>query len=144
NCNTQMGPEHRYQFKDDYSYQMPDLAGRHTWKMGLDFSYVPFAEDSTIDATGRWVFGKDALFNPNDPTTFPAQYVQSLPTYADMPTKTWAAYVQDDWEPTSGLTFNLGLRYDRQIGSFNENLDDMLAAIGNKLGPQFAQYPLPV
>jgi outer membrane receptor protein involved in Fe transport len=144
NCNTQMGPEHRYQFKDDYSYQLPDFGGRHTWKTGFDFSYVPFAEDSTIDALGRWVFPKDAVYNANDPTTWPTQYLQSLPTYADMPTKTWAAYVQDDWEPASGLTFNLGLRYDRQIGSFNENLNDMLAKIGDKLGPQFAQYPVPV
>jgi len=144
NCNTQMGPEHRYQFKDDFSYQLPALGGRHTWKAGFDYSYVPFEEDSTIDATGRWVFGKDAVYNPSDPTTFPTQYVQSLPNYANMPTKTWAAYVQDDWEPASGLTFNLGLRYDRQIGSFNENLDEMLADIGEKLGPQFAQYPLPI
>ncbi|MGE5243550.1 MAG: TonB-dependent receptor [Betaproteobacteria bacterium] len=144
NCNTQMGPEHRYEFKDDYSYQMPDWGGRHTWKTGVDFSDIPFAEDSTINATGTWTLSADRAPDPNDPSTWPTQYSQSLPSYADMPTKTWAAYVQDDWEPTENLTLNLGVRYDRQIGSFNENLNDMLAAAAAKLGPQFAQYPIPV
>lgn len=144
NCNTQMGPEHRYEFKDDYSYQLPKFGGQHTWKMGFDFSDIPFAEDSTIGATGTWTFPKDRVYDPNDPSTFPTQYTQSLPTYADMPTKTWAAYVQDDWEPADGLTFNLGLRYDRQLGSFNENLNDMLASAGSVLGSQFAQFPIAV
>src|SRR5205814_9983381 len=88
NCKSRMGPEHRYQFKGDFSYQLPALGGRQTWKAGFDYSCVPFEEDSTIDATGRWVFGKDAAYNPNDPATFPTQYVQSLPNYPNMPTQT--------------------------------------------------------
>ena len=34
----------------------------------------------------------------------------------------------------SGLTFNLGLRYDLQTGSFNEDVPDLLGKIEDKLG----------
>ena len=40
--NSQMGPEHRYQLKDDYAYQLPNWKGTHQLKVGGDFSYVPF------------------------------------------------------------------------------------------------------
>ena len=33
-----------------------------------------------------------------------------------------------------GLTFNLGLRYDLQVGSFNEDIPDLLGKIQAKLG----------
>jgi hypothetical protein len=42
------------------------------------------------------------------------------------------------------VTLNLGLRYDVQFGSYNEDLDDLLGRIGEELGPQFATYPLPI
>src|SRR6185503_16334163 len=67
-------------------------------------------------------------------TTFPTQYTESLPTYADIPTHTFAMYVQDDWKARDGLTFNLGLRYDLQKGSFNEDIPGLLQKIEDKLG----------
>jgi hypothetical protein len=46
----------------------------------------------------------------------------------------YAGYLQDDWQVSDGLTFNLGLRYDLQLGSFNENVPDLLGKIQDKLG----------
>src|SRR5207237_8233526 len=40
--NSQMGPEYRLQFKDDFSYLMRAWGGKHQWKTGFDFSYIPF------------------------------------------------------------------------------------------------------
>ena len=91
-----------------------------------------------------WTFPKDAPYNPNDKSTWPTQYTQSLPQYADIPVKNYAWYVQDDWEPSSHLTVNYGIRWDMQQGAFNESVPALLQAIGDKLGPQFAQYPLPI
>src|SRR5439155_2089687 len=57
-----------------------------------------------------------------------------LPTYANIPVKIYSGYVQDDWQAAEGLTFNLGVRYDLQVGSFNEDVPGLLAKIQDKLG----------
>src|SRR5262245_42957592 len=132
--NAQMGPEHRYQFKDDYSHLMQAFGGTHQWKMGVDLSYIPFQGDLTNSPYGSWTFPKDAVYNAADASTYPTAYTESLPTYANIPTKTFAAYLQDDWRLREGLTLNLGVRYDLQVGSFNEDIPDLLGKIQDKLG----------
>ena len=84
---SQMGPEHRYQVKDDFAYQLPDLAGKHQLKWGADFSYVPFQEDGLGSPLGSWTFPLDQPYDANNPKTWPTRYTQSLPTYANLPSK---------------------------------------------------------
>jgi carboxypeptidase family protein len=141
--NAQMGPESRWQLKDDFSYLMHAWGGNHQWKVGFDFSHVPFEGDLTNSPLGQWTMPKDTPYNVNDPTTYPTQYSNSLPTYASIPVNVYAAYLQDDWQVASGLTFNLGLRYDLQRGSFNEDLPGLLSSIQDKLGRN-GSFPLDV
>jgi hypothetical protein len=61
-----------------------------------------------------------------------------------MPVHIMGAYVQDDWTLGANFTLNLGLRYDLQLGSYGENLDDNFARIADVLGPGAARYPIPV
>jgi len=141
--NAQMGPESRWEVKDDFSYLMHAWGGAHQWKMGVDYSSIPFEGDNTGSPLGNWTFPKDAPYNINDPTTYPTQYTNSLPTYANIPIKVFAGYIQDDWQAGSGLTLNLGMRYDLQKGSFNEDVPALLASIQDKLGRD-GSFPLDV
>jgi outer membrane receptor protein involved in Fe transport len=139
--NSQMGPEHRYQIKDDFAYQLPNS---HQMKFGADFSYVPFQEDGLGSPLGSFTFPLDQPYDPNNPKTFPTQYTQSLPTYANLPSKYFGVYVQDDWQPTGGLTFNVGLRYDRQLGAYGDSLTNDQTLTGQLIGQQAVTYPLAI
>ncbi|HWQ00224.1 MAG TPA: carboxypeptidase regulatory-like domain-containing protein [Vicinamibacterales bacterium] len=141
--NTQMGPEGRWQFKNDFSYLVTDWAGTHQWKTGVDYNYITFEADGGFNPLGTWTFPKDAPYNPNDRSTWPTQFTSGLPTYADIPVHHFSVYLQDDWQPTRNLTFNLGLRYDLQVGVFNEDVPALLARIQRKLGRD-GQFPVPI
>ena len=141
--NSQMGPEKRWEFRDDLGWTM-ELGGMHQWKTGVDLSVISFRGDNLGSPLGTWTFPRDAEYNVNDRSTYPTQWVSTLPTYGEIPVKHFATYVQDDWQIASGLTLNMGLRYDVQFGSYNEDLDDLLGRIGEQLGPTFATYPLPI
>ena len=137
--NSQMGPEKRFEMRDEFSYS----TGRHQFKIGADGSLVNFRFDNMGSPLGSWTFPRDVPYNAADPTTFPTQYTNSLPTYGETPIKVMGLFIQDDWSPTPGLTLNIGLRYDRQFGSYNENLADLLSRIQAKLGRDGA-FPIPV
>src|SRR5262249_37940392 len=65
---------------------------------------------------------------------------------ANIPTKQFATYVQDDWRVTDRLTINLGLRYDIVDGlQFDESKNPNYVAIVNaaKAG-KFNSLPAPV
>jgi hypothetical protein len=146
-CQESLGPETRWQFKDDFSYLMRKWGGTHQWKLGLDYSHILFQSSGVGSGPshGTWNFPKDQPYNASDPTTWPSLYTNSLPTYYGIPTNNFSAYLQDDWQtPISGLMLNLGLRYDVQLGAFNEGLSSELSLIGQKLGSSFTQFPIAV
>lgn len=139
--NSQMGPEKRFQIRNDFAWTLADV---HQLKVGGDLSVISFRSDSLGSPLGTWTFPRDAVYDVNDRTTWPTQYVNSLPTFAEIPVKHFSTYIQDDWKLAPTLTLNVGVRYDVQFGSYNEDLGDLLGRIGDKLGSQFGSYPLTV
>ncbi len=129
-CNDQMGPETRWQFKDDFTWFTPGMGGDNQVKIGVDYNYIEFKADILNNYSGTFTFDTNEPFDPNNPETHPIQYTQSNPRFDDVPVHHFSVYAQDDWS-SNRLTLNLGLRYDLQVGTFNEDIRDV-------------QFPLPV
>ena len=112
----------RFELKEDYSYS----AGSHQWKFGAEYARYISPED-VIANLGTWTFATDQFFDGSaaaiaalrNPTTFTASFpnvVRELKNY-------WInGYGQDEWKPFNNLTVNLGVRYDLQYHSFNNQL----------------------
>jgi hypothetical protein len=121
----ELGIEHRTEFKDDANW----VKGNHSLKFGFDYSYIPFADDQVTNYAGTWTFATDQVFNPNNPATIaaltkPTQFTASIPgLYTSVPTSEYGAYIQDDWRVHHDLTLSIGLRWDREVGSYNESLN---------------------
>ena len=122
---------------------MPSWKGTHQWKFGFDYNYIEFQADTFGSPAGSWTFPRDLLYNPSNSQSFPSQFQHSLPTYADIPVHHFSFYLQDDWQIGPRVTLNLGLRYDRQIGVFNEDIPGLLQKIEDKLGRD-GSYPMPI
>jgi Carboxypeptidase regulatory-like domain len=119
----EIGPEKRLQLKDTVTLSRE----KHSVKLGVDFSHIPFADDALYNLNGYYVFGTDqfldgspqSIANLKNPSFFGA----SVPAVnSSLPTQHLALFIQDTWRPAANLTVDFGLRYDRQFGSFNENV----------------------
>lgn len=119
------GAEKRYQLLDSIAW----VRGRHTFKAGFDVSYIPFTDGAASNYNGTWTFATDQTFNPNDPATIaalknPTSYTQTIPFLStSIPTTPLGLYGEDEWKVAPRITLNLGLRWERQFGSFNERIN---------------------
>ncbi|QEE26727.1 TonB-dependent receptor [Terriglobus albidus] len=119
------GVERRFQLLDSVSY----VLGKHTFKAGFDVSYIPFTDGAASNYNGTWTFGTDQVFDPNNASTIaalknPTSYTQTIPFISTkIPTAPLGLYGEDEWKVSRNLTVNLGLRWERQFGSFNERLN---------------------
>ena len=72
----EIGPERRFQFKDTVTLSRE----KHSVKLGVDFSHIPFADDALYGLNGYYVFGTDqfldgspqSIANLKNPTFFGA------------------------------------------------------------------------
>jgi len=115
NGNTpQTTEQKKYQFRDDFSWHQTGMGGLgHDFKVGVNFINEPrlFITFNT---------GKGATFNThltndlNGPIS--TVTVSDGDSSANIPTKQFATYFQDDWRVSDRLTVNWGVRYDVTTG----------------------------
>ena len=113
------------EFRDDFSIS---LGFNHNLKTGAAYLHIPSREDQPGNPLGSWTFGTDQFFDGSPQSIAnlrsPIQFTAAFPPLTRFLENHWIqAYVQDDWRLRSNLTLNLGLRYDRQHNSFNQNID---------------------
>jgi len=113
------------ELRDDMSI----TTGTHTWKFGAGAQELAVHGDNR-PSLGTWTLTADQPFNPSNLASFvplPGSVSQfatgnlvKLPTFT--PNVMSNFYVEDEWKPGSGVTLNLGLRYDYQFHAFNQGL----------------------
>ena len=114
NGNTpQTTEQHKFQFRDDFSWHKTGMGLGHDFKVGVNFIHEPhlFVTFNT---------GKDIIFythSTNDPKG-PISTVSRNDgnSEVNMPMKQFGTYFQDDWRVTDRLTLNVGVRYDLMTG----------------------------
>ena len=135
NYPQQLG-QNDYQYRDDLFW----LKGGHSLKAGVDYLHNTYSGNFGQNVRGTvlsFSSGVSALNLQsvfpvwNDPTTwnlsalapYATSFTQGFGNYKySLPTNALGFWLQDDWKVTPRLTFNLGLRYDNDLGIFNPNL----------------------
>jgi outer membrane receptor protein involved in Fe transport len=129
NANTpQTTQQKKYQLRDDFSWHKTGMGGLgHDFKAGVNFINEPrlFITFNT---------GKGATFNTHLTNDFNGPIstvtVSDGDSSANIPTKQFATYFQDDWRVSDRLTINLGVRYDVTTGvQFDQSKNPNFVAI---------------
>ena len=115
NPNTpQTTQQKKWQFRDDFSWHMSGMGGLgHDLKTGVNFINEPRLFITFNVGTGGYAYQHldNNVSGPISQVT-----LQGGAAEANIPTKQFAMYIQDDWRVTDRLTLNLGLRYDLNTG----------------------------
>jgi carboxypeptidase family protein len=128
--------ENRIQFNDKLSRDF----GAHRTFVGTDISHIAKTGVFNADSVGVYTFsaGTPYPFNAANPATYPAQFSQGftdprrpISLHRDFAPYDFAGidrsyvnldlFAQDDWEVRRGFTLNLGVRYEKQTSSPDNN-----------------------
>jgi hypothetical protein len=143
NINTpQATLERKFQFRDDFSWQ----AGNHGLKFGTNYIYT------VLD--GYFFFGSSGYtVTFFDPPSAIAALPQGFATPGAVQSISFATgeashyqklhqlafYIQDDWKARPNLTFNLGLRWDANIGNLPDQSTNRTYALLQRLNHPLAR-----
>jgi hypothetical protein len=111
----------RVQVRDDLSYALPEMAGNHLFKVGLNFEREPLASKAEFFSGGQLTYRTDTSASP----------VQGTIGLGDAQTRTlnykYGVYAQDDWTAIPSLTLNLGVRWDVETNMIDNDYVNPLA-----------------
>jgi hypothetical protein len=103
----------RYQTEDSISFfPRRSLAGKHELKTGVMVYLDRSSDGYSNNLAGNYVLITDKV---NGVSGTPVRIrVYNTPVTPKDHEDTYAWYLKDSWRPTSGLTFNLGMRWEKQ------------------------------
>jgi hypothetical protein len=124
---------------DTFSWFIPDKKGRHDTKVGARYSRTWLSNPNWANMNGSYQFAnyQDQAFNPADPRSYPQRLTIRVPsplTY-ELVMHVYEIFAQDKWQPTTGMTLSMGLRYDLEIMPIEEDP-------GNPLFTDPSKYPV--
>lgn len=105
--------EIRWQFINAFTYIVPDKLGDHSFKVGVDASFIGLDSIFHNNLDGTFTFTHDLPFNTADARTYPSQYTRNDgDPFVHLDNNIYALFAQDQWKPRPNVTFNLGVRWD--------------------------------
>jgi hypothetical protein len=103
--------ENRLQFINNLTYTLAS----HDLKAGADISVIRAPTFFPRNGDGTFQFTTDRPFDPNDLSTYPTQFTQSIADpNVDLDDDILAFFLQDTWRLRTDLTISMGIRYDRE------------------------------
>jgi Carboxypeptidase regulatory-like domain len=115
NTNTpQTTEQKKYQFRDDFSWHLSGVGGLgHDFKAGVNFINEPHLFVTFASGSADYAY----THLTNDSSGSISSITRNKPgASANLPTKQFGTYFQDDWRVNGRLTVNAGLRYDLVTG----------------------------
>lgn len=112
------------QLDDTVSYFLPDWHGEHQLKAGFQYAKREETFGDFGTANGQFNFDTDRPFNAADLSTYPTFFTVRVKGGLDAPipdNETLGIFVQDDWRLGNDLTLSLGLRYDQEDITDDDN-----------------------
>lgn len=134
-------------FRNDLTFTEVDWMGAHTIKMGAKYSMQTMYVNKELNRNPRFIFDIDGRPEINGSRDIPVMVTLggAVPP-ADVENNVIGLYIQDDWQITSQLEINLGLRWDYEDNAQNNDfvtptrIRDMLAALQALPGYDFPSY----
>ncbi len=136
-----------FTFRDDLTFNDIEWNGNHTIKMGVKFSAQNMFVNKQFGRNPQFIFDVDARPEINGSRDIPVRV--ELGAYvapADVDNNVFGLYIQDDWQISSQLEVNLGLRWDYEDNAVNndystpQSIRDTLNAIQALPGYDFPSY----
>jgi outer membrane receptor protein involved in Fe transport len=112
------------QLDDTFSYFLPAWHGEHQLKAGFQYAKREETFGDFGTANGQFNFDTDRPFNASDLSTYPTFFTVRVKGGLDAPipdNETLGVFLQDDWRLNDRLTLNLGLRYDKEDITDDDN-----------------------
>ena len=119
------------------SYTKDNWGGSHVFKVGAEVSRINADQFSPNFLLGEFNFPTDQSQNPDRATVGIGYQDQNGVTDAKAELSGWITgfYINDEWHPSPTLTLNLGVRFDAEINTLNNDFTVPWAsdtAISNK------------
>ena len=115
--------EKHYRIVNRSTYNLEDLGGSHLIKFGAELSRVDASQFLPTNRDGAFTFPTDTSQNPNA-ASVAVGFSNPNGTddaRANATGYTTGFYVNDEWRPAANLTINLGLRYDAEFNTLNND-----------------------